>query len=140
MVPELRKRHRQIWRVWAVLLPLGFVLSVLALPRKEYPDQLPAPVTAAWPIEGPVIKSGELTAGLRGKAGESGKQLEIVLQKPFKAPMTRVYWNEQFIGSLGAVGVHRYALDSALLAAPAFTLKIVDPVNGVVLNQIELQP
>ncbi len=140
MVPELRKRHRQIWRLWAFLLPLGFILSVVVLPRKNYPDKLPATVAAAWPVAGPSKKSEALTATLRTKVGEPGKQLEIILHRPFRAPISRVYWNEQLVGSLGAVGPHRFILDSALLAAPSNTLKIIDPVSQVVLNQIELQP
>ncbi len=32
MVPKLRSRHRIIWFLWALILPIGFVASVLVIP------------------------------------------------------------------------------------------------------------
>ena len=40
MILKQRKRHRIIWLLWAVLLPLLFVLSVLWLPKEVHQDGL----------------------------------------------------------------------------------------------------
>ncbi len=34
MTPDLRKRHRLIWIVLAVILPVLFVLAVLVIPKQ----------------------------------------------------------------------------------------------------------
>ena len=36
MIKSLRKRHRQVWMVWAILLPVGILFAWLVIP-----DQLP---------------------------------------------------------------------------------------------------
>ena len=137
MVPELRKRHRQVWRLMAVALPAGFMLAVLVLPRRNYPDKLPAPAGQAWEMAGESLETEELAVNLRKKAGAPGQQLEITVRKPFKAPAARIYWQDQFVGSLGARGIHRYYLDSTLFSHPPFTLKIVDPINEVILQKMD---
>lgn len=40
MVPALRKRHRRIWLVLAVIMPLLFVATMLVIPRPAYQDEL----------------------------------------------------------------------------------------------------
>ena len=40
MIPTLRKRHRQIWLILAIILPLLFVAAVLVIPRPVYQEQL----------------------------------------------------------------------------------------------------
>jgi hypothetical protein len=35
MIRPLRKRHRQIWIAWAVLLPVGIVFAWLAIPNQQ---------------------------------------------------------------------------------------------------------
>ena len=34
MIKELRKRHLQIWILWAVLLPVGIIVAYMAVPKK----------------------------------------------------------------------------------------------------------
>ena len=35
MIKALRKRHRQIWIAWAVLLPVGIVFAWLVIPNQQ---------------------------------------------------------------------------------------------------------
>jgi len=35
-----RKRHRMIWMIMAVVLPILFTLAILWLPKEVYQDQL----------------------------------------------------------------------------------------------------
>lgn len=35
MIKPLRKRHRQIWMAWAVLLPVGILFAWLAIPDQQ---------------------------------------------------------------------------------------------------------
>jgi len=34
MIKQLRKRHLQIWVLWAVLIPVGIIVAWMALPKK----------------------------------------------------------------------------------------------------------
>ncbi len=40
MILTLRKRHRQIWLILAIILPLLFVAAVLVIPRPVYQEKL----------------------------------------------------------------------------------------------------
>jgi predicted negative regulator of RcsB-dependent stress response len=53
MIKSLRKRHLQIWIVWAVLLPLGIVIAWKAVPKKVTQQLLQAPTskTSAFQIK-----------------------------------------------------------------------------------------
>lgn len=35
MIKALRKRHRQVWMAWAILLPAGIVFAWLAIPNRS---------------------------------------------------------------------------------------------------------
>lgn len=45
MVPTLRKKHRIIWLILAVLLPVLFVAAVLVIPQPVYQEELPRYIT-----------------------------------------------------------------------------------------------
>lgn len=139
MVPELRKRHRLIWQVWALLLPIGFVLAILVLPKQVKIEQLP--ITNDRPFA--TIEKSESTealkVNLRSQAGSPNKQLEIILTRPLDVPAARIYWQNTFVGSLGARGTQRFILDSALLLNPPFLLEIRNPIDQTVFQKITFQ-
>ena len=41
MIITQRKRHRLIWMVMAVLLPILFILAIVWLPQEVYQEDLP---------------------------------------------------------------------------------------------------
>lgn len=136
MVPELRKRHRLVWQVWALLLPIGFVSAILVLPKQMPVNQLP--IAREMPL-GNIVQSEStdaLIVSLRAQAGLSNKQLEITLKKPLDMPSALVYWQDTFIGSLGAKGTQYFTLDSALVANPPFLLEIRNPIDQTVFQKI----
>lgn len=135
MVPELRQRHRLVWLVWAALLPLGFVFAVLVLPKEAYQPRLVDHTPQALPLVEQSRESEWLAANLRAQPGHSGKQLEIILKQPVAEPSASLFWQNTFIGNLGAKGVHRFALDSVLVANPPFHLKIENPINQTLVYQ-----
>ena len=47
MIKTLRKRHLQIWALWAILIPVGIIVAWMAVPKKvtqELFDKDPVPV------------------------------------------------------------------------------------------------
>lgn len=141
MIPELRKRHRLVWRIWAFVLPIGFMLAILVLPKK---------ITQAQLYQGtpPPLAKLEQTREtewllLRLFASDSlHKQLEITLKKPLNIPVAQVFWQNRYLGSLSAKGVQRFQLDSALVTERPYILEIKDPINEkifqtIVINQYQ---
>jgi hypothetical protein len=52
MMKPLRKRHLQIWILWAVLLPVGIVSAWMAVPKKVTQELLQPPAkTTGFPIK-----------------------------------------------------------------------------------------
>ena len=43
MIPSLRKRHRRVWLVLAIAMPLLFVAAVMVVPQPVYQDKLYQP-------------------------------------------------------------------------------------------------
>lgn len=43
MIRSLRKRHLQIWILWAVLLPVGIIVAWMAVPDKVTQELLQSP-------------------------------------------------------------------------------------------------
>jgi hypothetical protein len=44
MIKSLRKKHLQIWMLWAILLPLGIIVAWMAVPEKVTQELLQPPV------------------------------------------------------------------------------------------------
>ena len=53
MIKPLRKRHLQIWILWAVLIPVGIVVAWMAVPKKVTQELLqpPASKTSTFQIK-----------------------------------------------------------------------------------------
>jgi hypothetical protein len=43
MIKALRKRHLQIWILWAVLLPVGIIVAYMSVPGKVTQELLQPP-------------------------------------------------------------------------------------------------
>lgn len=43
MIKTLRKRHLQIWILWAILLPAGIIVALMAVPEKVTQELLQPP-------------------------------------------------------------------------------------------------
>jgi hypothetical protein len=45
MIKSLRKRHLQIWILWAVLLPAGIAVAYISVPKKATQELLQPPAS-----------------------------------------------------------------------------------------------
>ncbi len=43
MIRSLRKRHLQIWILWALLLPAGIIIAWMSVPKKATQELLQSP-------------------------------------------------------------------------------------------------
>jgi hypothetical protein len=135
MTPELRQRHRFIWRLWAVLLPIGFVSAILVLPQKATQTSRLDSTEAALPKVMQTRQTDWLTANIRS-SDKDALQLEIILKQPLDIPAARLFWQNTFVGNLGAKGTYRFPMDSLQTTNPPFTLEIRDPINQTIFQKI----
>jgi hypothetical protein len=51
MIKALRKRHLQVWILWAVLLPVGIIVAWMAVSKKVTQDLLQPPVSKTTALQ-----------------------------------------------------------------------------------------
>jgi hypothetical protein len=147
MTPFLRKAHRYIWFSFAVLLPVGWLAAVLAIPdavwqqpvRPEEPEQLPLEVRST--------QSGDFVISLRQDSSGTQRQIEILITRPLTNPNTMLLLekannreDKTLLGLLGSRGIHRFNLDSTAARSNTLTLRFEDNIQGRLLRTVELHP
>lgn len=146
MILKLRKRHRLIWLVLALVLPLGYLVALKARP---------APIgTSAGTIDSvkttmlkELVNQPTLKAWF-SKDGLNGYYLEIDLTLAATHPLANFYLTNapdadiktgRLLGVVGAQGHQRFVVDSlALGQSPAYLLQY-DPLRKEKIYSIELK-
>jgi hypothetical protein len=122
MIRPLRKRHLQIWRLWAILLPLGIVAG--AVVRKNLPADNSLDVT--YKNEQPVLLKEEafenFSVQLRTDSLRKTRQLVLINRKPLEVPTAAVYRADSdtssvntssYVGRMEGTGRYYFDLSSA---------------------------
>jgi len=123
MIKQLRKRHLQIWALWAVLIPVGIVVAWMAVPKKVTQELLQEPQTSKGVL---VIAKGDLNDYsfriLSDSLPESSTMyLEFTQKKELKTPSLLIYQvvtpdekdldKQLLLGRIGSKGLQLFALD-----------------------------
>lgn len=91
MIKSLRKRHRQIWMAWAVMLPVGIVFAWLAIPNQSSVKLLKDPSQELLPV---IIKSkdaGDYSINIRSNNENTKWQLEWINKSVLMVPSAVIY-------------------------------------------------
>lgn len=140
MTPALRKTHRYAWYALAILLPMGWLAAIRAIPGEIRQQPVRREQALALPVLAQSRQSGDLLINLRQDSSGTRRQLEIFIQKPLTEPNTAVILEnqptDQLIGLLGTRGVWRFDLDS--LTVP-IKLRLEDKIHGRVLQKLTLK-
>lgn len=137
MVPELRKRHRLIWQIGSLFMVLGFLGTVLVLPRDFKQSHLILQIDAPLPKVLSTKTSSGLTIKLRQGVGPQ-KQLELINNEASDIPLGQLFCNKALLGTLGSKGVQRFFLSDSLSLNPPYLLEIFDPINQKTIDKIVL--
>jgi hypothetical protein len=145
MIKPLRKRHFQIWRLWALLLPLGIIAATVA------PEPMPKDAFAP-PQNGktaPVLiaekKVGANQLQLRGNVPGKATQLLWVNREPLKVASATLYLikagattieGATYIGRIETLG--NYVFDLPTQAVYHFLL--FDFIHQQVIEDITITP
>ena len=149
----LRKAHRRIWTAWAILLPLGILVSWLVIPN-------PMPVKALGQpgIELlPVIKHSEEKPAyclrIRSDEGDSKRQLEWWNKLPLTVPSAVIYktraesktgtfdpGSAELIGRIETKGSHVFPLAKDSSANQELHFVLYDFIHQQIIDQFKFTP
>ncbi len=127
MIQPLRKRHKLIWSIFAVLLPLGFIMALLSIPPHTGPGE------SNEPIKVHLLGDGEQ------------KVLEVVVEGPIKSGFANVYSaadettdidEATLLGPLHGTGTYRYQLWPDMTPS---TLIIFDQFKNEIIQTISVK-
>jgi hypothetical protein len=97
MIKGLRKRHLQIWTLWAVLLPIGIIAAWMAVPDKVTQESLQSEQVDILPVTlGTQAKKGKYYSHLRTNRDGSKYQLCWSVYRGFNYT-SNIYSNSPFL-------------------------------------------
>lgn len=129
-----------IWTLLVLLLPIGLVMSIAVLPKKfDSPWVVNAP-DVAFRTTLATENNEWLSVSIKSQENTKDKQLEIVLKKPLQIPSAYVYFQQTIVGVLGAKGLYRFPIDSALAGQGNYLVEIRNPIDKTLFQEIALQP
>lgn len=146
MIKSLRKRHRQIWALWAVLIPTGILFAWLAIP--DQPPIKLLQVSTAEPL--PVILKTKDTTGytvnIRGNETKTAWQVEWCNKTVLTIPSAVIYktsdiqnfkpGNAQLIGRIEATGKYIFPIPADSIDINNIKLVLYDFIHERVIDII----
>jgi len=147
MISSLRYGHLQIWRLWAILLPLGVVAGWMAIPKDRDQNLLQASTEQALPVVLGKHTNEKYSVSLRSTSDTSALQLEWTNTATLTYPSAVVYKqrvSEQninhatLVGRIEGRGIYRFVVDSSF--APVhfrdYNLVLYDFIHQQVIDVI----
>ncbi|MEZ4886920.1 MAG: hypothetical protein R3E32_19480 [Chitinophagales bacterium] len=150
MIPELRKRHKWMWLVLTVLLPLGFITAYSLIPTSQvmvnqnFPATLPIPLAKIVSIR----NTPQFDIQLREDNVLGLKQIEVVVKNALTRPSTHLYVSDKsskkvndvlFLGILESKGTYRFNLNPSMTYQKTFILLFYDKIAGEVYLEVQLK-
>jgi hypothetical protein len=147
MIKSLRKRHRQIWVTWAILLPIGIIISWLVIP-----DQLPVKLLreAAVPPLPAVVRQKDMkdyTITIRTNRQNDQWQLQWSNKQVLTVPSAVIYYvtdsrqsitNNELIGRIEARGEYVFPLRSGIKSNTHPEFILYDFIHEKIIEKIIL--
>lgn len=132
MIPALRRRHKIIWVLMAILLPVGFLLAYKALPIDVVQEQKFEPIEASVGDMVSTWRDHSVQLTLRqGKHHE--RQIELEIMQPLGQPIHKLVVKGHNFGdvyvqeTLGSVGTYRWSWEDSVEVA--YQIQIIDVVH-----------
>lgn len=114
MMKPLRKRHLQVWSLFALLIPAVIIVAYQAVPKRNPGGILQDAGTAALPVLLAKKQTGEITATIRRSSDGKEYQLQVTSPEAIVQPSSLIYriqHNEQeLVGRIGAAGDYFFPL------------------------------
>ena len=140
MIKTLRKRHLQIWILWAVLLPVGIIVAWMAVPKKVTQELLEDEnIEILTVVLGADAEKGKYYSHLRTNKDGSKYQLHWSVYNGFNYGSKNRYSNSplliyrvmnsehELIGRIG--GNRHYVFNLPNDSSDTYNFIIYDPFN-----------
>jgi hypothetical protein len=150
MMKPLRKRHLFIWRLLAIILPAGIIITWLSVPKHPSQTLLQADVTSPLPVILKKTEKENYTVAIRSNADGSALQLEWINNGVLQYPTATIYATNEIknikeaklIGRIEARGNWYFSLDPSFKYQPANTDHFIlyDFIHHLVIDTINFKP
>jgi hypothetical protein len=149
MIKTLRRRHRQIWMAWAVLLPIGIVFAWLVIPNQQ-PVKLLKQETNELLSE--IVKSADkkdYLINLRSNKERAAWQLEWKNKTVLAVPSAIIYrminpgddiTKGQLLGRIETNTVYVFALPDDSSGYKHLHLVLYDFIHEKLIDSINFSP
>ncbi|MGB0929321.1 MAG: hypothetical protein ACPGVB_01000 [Chitinophagales bacterium] len=150
MIPKLRRRHKWMWLILMILLPMGFIIAYSLIPEsqelvnKQLPASKPIPLAKIVSIQ----KTPQFDVSLREDVNLGLKQIEVRVKQTLTRPSTHLYVSDKtskeieealFLGILETKGAYRFNLNPAITYQNAFVLLFYDKIAGEIYEEVQLK-
>ena len=157
MIKTLRKRHRQIWTAWAILLPLGILLAWLAIPNQPPIKLLQASATEPLPVIVQTNDAPDYTVNIRSNEMRTEWQVEWCNKTVLTVPSAVIYkaspnpseggvsekfspQNAELVGRIEATGKYIFPIRIDSTGLSDIDLVLYDFIHEKVIDRINFQP
>ena len=163
MIKSLRKRHRQVWLIWLVLLPAGIIFSWLVIPNQQPIKLLETQAEELLPEIISTVDHKDYQANLRSNTGKTHWQLEWKNKAVLTVPSAVIYKvsppkesfrtnpseketsetfkpaNSELIGRIEAKGDYVFSLVADSAGYKKLQLVLYDFIHQKVIDTINFQ-
>ncbi len=110
MIKPLRKRHLQIWMLFAVLIPIGIISGYMVVHKQESNKLLQEDKTVALPVIVVKKETNNYSVYLRSSVDKRNYQLQWINKKTSTDPSSLMYKlsgsEKELIGRIGSTGTY----------------------------------
>lgn len=131
MIRLLRKRHKQVWLVWAIALPVGIIAAWLAAPDSPVVNLVQSDKSTLLPITVATKELPDYTASIRTNLANSEWQLEWKNKKALVVPSAVIYVSEQ-----DKFSIAKSILVGRIETKASYVFPITQPENGSPLKLV----
>lgn len=142
MTPRLRKIHRYTWFSLTILLPIGWLAAIWAIPAEVWQTPVRPGQSAPLPIVVQSRESGDFVINLRQDSTGTRQQIEVFIKKPLPNPNTSITIEgekEILLGLTGTRGIWRFDADSLTARHKPLKLRFEDKIQGRVLRTVSFE-
>ena len=147
MIKALRKRHRQVWTLWAVLIPAGILFAWLVIPNTVPVKLLGNTEPALLPVVVRTASSANYQVNLRSNTEKKSWQLEWKNKAALTVPSAVIYrvttpgqsiTSQPLVGRIEAMGDYVFALPADSSGYPRLQLVLYDFIHEQKIDSIKL--
>jgi len=135
----LRKRHLQVWVLFAFLIPFGIISAYIALQKTAFNKLLPDDKTAALPVVIRTVNGKDCFVYMRSSPDKNSYQLQWINTKVSTLPSSLIYQlntgEKQLIGRVESTGSYYFPLKKD--TAGRYNFILYDIIHQQVIDTIK---